>query len=143
MFGETFCNEKVVRIDMRSFEDVRGLLSPIDFETYGFRPLRAFVVSAPSGSVRGGHGHRLGRQILMLVSGLIDVEIRFSGGTDLIRLDRERRALLIDPPVWSRQTYVGDHAAMVVFCDTAYDPEDYVVDVETPTIDGTSVAPSA
>lgn len=136
MSGERFCGGMVLRIDIRCFEDARGVLSPIHFDPFGFRPVRAFVVSGRAGTVRGGHGHRRGRQILMLVSGLIDVEVRASGAADLIRLDPEHRALLIEPPVWSRQTYLGDDATMVVFCDTAYDPDDYVLDTETLGADG-------
>lgn len=104
------------------------MLCPIDFADHGFVPLRAFVVSAPAGAVRGGHGHRRGRQILLLVSGEIDVEVAGETGLEVIRLDRERRALIIEPPVSARQIYRGEQPAMVVFCDTAYDPGDYVCD---------------
>src|SRR4051794_40958442 len=62
----------------------------------------------------------------MLVSGLIDIELRWKGGLERLQLDPLNRALLIEPPVWSRQIYRGDHSSMVVFCDTAYDPSDYI-----------------
>ena len=139
MLNETFCRGMVIRIEIRCFEDARGLLSPIDFDSCGFRPVRAFVVSGVPGSVRGGHGHRTGRQILMLVSGLIEVEVRVPGVAELIRLDSERPALLIEPPVWSRQTYLGDKPAMVVFCDTAYDPNDYIAGIEPVGTDGVAI----
>jgi dTDP-4-dehydrorhamnose 3,5-epimerase-like enzyme len=126
--GETFLGGKVVRIATEDHADARGVLSPIDFAACGFCPVRAFVVSGPAGSVRGGHGHRTGRQILMLVSGLVDVEARAGDEAALIRLDPARRALLIEPAVWARQTYLGDNAALVVFCDTGFDPDDYILD---------------
>ena len=139
MLSETFCLGMVARIETRRFEDDRGVLSPIDFESFGFRPVRAFVVSGAPGSVRGGHGHRTGRQILMLVSGLIEVEVRAPGLVELIRLDSERPALLIEPPVWSRQSYLGDKPAMVVFCDTAYDADDYIAGAEAFGNDGMAI----
>ena len=37
MSGETFCGGMVLRIDIRCFEDARGVLSPIDFDPFGFR----------------------------------------------------------------------------------------------------------
>lgn len=139
MLGETFCRGMVRRIETQRFKDARGELSPIDFESFAFEPVRAFIVSGAPGSVRGGHGHRTGRQILMLVSGLIEVEVRAPGLTETIRLDAERPALLIEPPVWSRQTYLGDKPAMVVFCDTAYDPGDYVAGTEAFGTDGLTI----
>jgi dTDP-4-dehydrorhamnose 3,5-epimerase-like enzyme len=126
--SKALCGGKVVRVDIRSFEDVRGVLCPIEFDALGFRPARAFVVSGPAGAIRGGHGHRKGRQILMLVSGLIDVELRASGLAERLRLDASCRAILIEPEVWARQIYRSDNAAMVVFCDAAYDPDDYFLD---------------
>jgi dTDP-4-dehydrorhamnose 3,5-epimerase-like enzyme len=128
MTDEVYFGGSVRRIQTRNFVSTTGVLSPVDFASLGFNPVRAFVVAAPAGSRRGGHGHRRGRQILMLVSGLIDVEIRWQSRTRTLRLDPAHRALLIEPPVWARQTYLGEHPAMVVFCDTDYDPTDYVHD---------------
>jgi dTDP-4-dehydrorhamnose 3,5-epimerase-like enzyme len=137
MFDEAFCGGMVHRIRTERFEDVRGVLSAIDLAALGFLPARAFAVAGAAGAVRGGHGHRRGRQILMLVSGLIDVELRDAGEIVRIRLDPDRRALLIEPPVWSRQTFIGEGSAMMVFCDTAYDPDDYILG------DGLTDAPAA
>ena len=130
MVDEGFCDGRVKRLATLSFEDERGLLSPIDFGDHGFHVVRAFVVLGRPGAVRGGHGHRRGRQILMLVSGRIDVELRWRGSLERLQLDPLNRALLIEPPVWSRQIYRDDHSSMVVFCDNAYDPDDYICAVE-------------
>jgi dTDP-4-dehydrorhamnose 3,5-epimerase-like enzyme len=88
--------------------------------------VRAFVITASPGAIRGGHGHARGRQLLMLVSGEIDVEVRYRNCGARLRLDLVHRAVLIEPLVWSRQLYYGDNTAMVVFCDTPYDPTDYI-----------------
>ncbi len=119
---------KVRRLQLERFEDERGELTPLDFGALGFPVVRAFIVRGANGAERGGHAHRLGRQILMLASGEVDVELRCRDAVDLIRLDATCRALLIEPRIWSRQTYRGRQASLVVFCDTAYDPEDYITD---------------
>jgi dTDP-4-dehydrorhamnose 3,5-epimerase-like enzyme len=123
---ESFLDGRVIRIPVETFEDGRGLLTAIEFSDYRFHSVRAFLVTAPSDSVRGGHGHATGRQILMQISGTIDVEVVHGNHTARITLDDERRAILIEPPSWSRQIYRGANPAMMVFCDTPYDPADYV-----------------
>jgi hypothetical protein len=127
---EGFCDNRVKRLATINCDDERGLLCPIDFTDHGFSVLRAFIICGTLGAVRGGHAHRRGRQILMLVSGLIDIELRWKGGFERLQLDPLNRALLIEPPVWSQQIYRGDHSSMVVFCDTAYEPSDYIFEVE-------------
>ena len=119
---------RVTLIPTQAFADERGELVPVEFSEYGFRAVRAFTVTAPSGSVRGGHGHVAGRQILVRLSGEIEVEVRHAGRSGRFRLDSDQRAALIEPSVWARQTYLGESPAMLVLCDTPYRPDDYVRD---------------
>ena len=130
MTGATFLDGKVYRVSTGVFEDMRGALATLEFARYGFQPLRAFVVTAPPGSVRGGHGHRKGRQLLMRLSGEIEVEVCYRGCTQHLELDAIHSAVVIESPVWSRQVYLGFNPAMVVFCDTPYDPDDYMLNRE-------------
>ena len=134
MAKDVFCKGKVIRIPTETFEDDRGCLSPIDFDGYDFTAVRAFLVTARPGAVRGGHGHANGRQILMLVSGEIDIELRYGDTTEWLTLNALRRAVLIEPPVWSRQTYRGEQPAMIVFCDTPYDADDYIAAQRGPVV---------
>src|SRR5690606_35490931 len=87
---------------------------------------RAFVVTAPDGSISGGHAHAASRQLLLRVRRTIRVELRTAEDAEVVLLDAESPALVIEPGVWATQTYVGDDAALVVFSDTAYDPADYI-----------------
>ena len=64
----------------------------------------------------------------MLVSGLVEVELRWRGRSERLRLDPAARAILIEPPVWSSQTFLAANSAIVVFCDTPYDAADYIED---------------
>lgn len=112
--------------DVVQFADERGSLWAVDFTALGFTPVRSFVVSAPSGAVRGGHGHRAGQQLLMRVSGEIIVDLDHEGEQASVTLTSEHPALLVSAPVWSLQTYRGEAPALVVYCDTAYDARGYV-----------------
>jgi dTDP-4-dehydrorhamnose 3,5-epimerase-like enzyme len=126
MIRNSYCHGKVYRIVTTIFEDTRGALAAVDFTSCDFHPVRAFVVTAPPGAVRGGHGHTKGRQLLMRLSGEIDVEVCYRGRRQQLKLDATDGAMMIDSPVWSRQTYLGVNPSMIVFCDAPYDPDGYI-----------------
>jgi dTDP-4-dehydrorhamnose 3,5-epimerase-like enzyme len=132
MGKDVFLAGKVIRIPTKAYEDDRGSLIPIEFGDYDFTAVRAFLVAARPGSVRGGHAHANCRQILMLVSGEIEVETRYGDTTERLTLNPAQRAVLIEPPVWSQQTYHGEQPAMIVFCDKPYDSDDYIRNCEDP-----------
>ena len=103
-----------------------GLLTPIDLTQIPLTPVRAFMVHASDGASRGGHAHTTGRQLLIRVQGQIKLETRLQGETHTLVLDEHDNAVLISAPVWSRQSYFGNPACIMVFCDTPYDPTDYI-----------------
>jgi dTDP-4-dehydrorhamnose 3,5-epimerase-like enzyme len=106
--------------------DHRGSLTPMTFDDVGFSVARTFVVSAPRGAVRGGHGHRRVRQVLFRASGTIDVDFRHRGEHASVTLDEDRPAVLIEAGVWAQQTYLDDDSTLIVFADGPYDPSEYV-----------------
>jgi dTDP-4-dehydrorhamnose 3,5-epimerase-like enzyme len=112
-------------LDLETFRDVRGVLTPIDFSGVGFAAARAFVVAAPQGAVRGGHAHLRVRQILLRASGVIEVELRRAGSVDRVILNEDRPAILLEAGVWARQTYLAPASTLVVFADGPYDPAEY------------------
>jgi dTDP-4-dehydrorhamnose 3,5-epimerase-like enzyme len=117
---------RVTVLDTSSYADTRGILTALEFGPLAFQPVRVFVVEAPDGAVRGGHGHRQGRQLLLRLSGAIDIELRHADEVEHLRLDGESRAVLITAPVWSRQTYRGENPSLLVLSDTAFDPAAYL-----------------
>lgn len=131
-------NGSVRLIQLVSYTDERGTLSPIDLVEAGFTSVRSFVVTAPAGTVRGRHGHRTCRQLLVRVSGTIEVEVRCGTETETIRLSAEpqdQRAILIEPGVWAEQRYLTDDATLLVFADRPYDPSDYVTECADDTLE--------
>lgn len=119
---------KVRFVDAEAHADPRGTLTAYALARHGFAAVRAFTVVAPAGAVRGGHAHRAGRHVLLRIGGEIEVELRYRGDVERVTLAESSPALLIEPPVWAQQTYRGDGAALLVLCDTDYDPDDYLAD---------------
>ncbi|MEP6563706.1 MAG: FdtA/QdtA family cupin domain-containing protein [Mesorhizobium sp.] len=127
MHHRTFFDGKVVEIPTATHSDPRGMLTAIQFGDYNFHAVRAFVVTAPQGTSRGGHAHRSGRQLMMQLRGEISIEFRYQKQIEWLVLTQSNRAVLVDAPVWARQTYEGENPSMIVFCDTEYDAENYVL----------------
>ncbi len=106
--------------------DERGALWPVAFAALPIRPVRAFVVEAPEGAVRGGHAHAAGGQLLICINGRIDIEISLQAASQTFPLGAGGEALLIRSPAWARQIYRAQDARLLVLCDTPYYPESYI-----------------
>jgi dTDP-4-dehydrorhamnose 3,5-epimerase-like enzyme len=112
-------------LELASFRDHRGALTPLTFDEVGFSAARVFVVTAPRGTVRGGHAHRRVRQIFFRASGVINVDFRREGAHVRLTLDEDHPAVLLEAGVWAQQTYVAPESTLVVFADGPYDPAEY------------------
>jgi len=113
-------------LDLPSHRDARGVLTPFDLARLPFRPERVFTVTlAPAGTRRGGHGHRDQRQMLACVAGRVDVELRASGTGPVKVTLPPGRALLVEPGVWTAQTFETVGAVLLVLASGPYDPDEY------------------
>ncbi len=126
VFTSRFFDGKVLTFHLCGIEDDRGVLIPIEFQRLPFLPVRAFLVQAPSGTSRGGHGHRTGRQIFIRVSGEIEIELCWQNEEKCVVLGPNNNAILIAAPVWSRLIYHGESPSLMALCDTPYDPSSYL-----------------
>jgi UDP-2-acetamido-3-amino-2,3-dideoxy-glucuronate N-acetyltransferase len=126
--NEHFYGGLAIHFYLRSIEDGRGSLMPIEFGNIDFRPRHAFLVTAHDGAIRGGHAHRLGNQLLVCISGEIEIALALDGEKVGVTLDSGANALMVGSPIWSSQTYRGQEPKLLVFSDHPFDPDDYIVD---------------
>lgn len=111
--------------------DHRGVLSPFDFSSMPFEPRRTFVVSGGNaGTVRGGHGHRRGQQMLVCLQGRIEVLMRTGGEEASATLEPSSSGLVFGPGVWCQQTYQVPGSILLVFASDPYDATSYIDDIE-------------
>jgi dTDP-4-dehydrorhamnose 3,5-epimerase-like enzyme len=104
--------------------DERGSLLPIEFDHLPFTPRRVFTVaSMPKGTVRGGHGHRGGQQLLICLHGQIEATVRTGDEEAHTLLLPGGPGLLFGPGVWCRQTYLIENSVLLVFASEPFDPE--------------------
>ncbi|MDC0363044.1 FdtA/QdtA family cupin domain-containing protein [Halioglobus sp.] len=111
--------------------DHRGVLSPFDFSAMPFEPSRTFVVSGSSANtVRGGHGHRQGQQMLVCLQGRIEVLMRTDGEEASTTLEPGLSGLVFGPGIWCQQTYQVAGSILLVFASDPYDATSYLRDPE-------------
>lgn len=89
---------------------------------------RVFTISADAGDIRGDHAHKLCTQLLVCVSGRI--EVTSDDGSILVQhlLDNPGDGLLVPPGVWLREEYLTPGAVLMVLCDRNYEPNEYIRD---------------
>jgi dTDP-4-dehydrorhamnose 3,5-epimerase-like enzyme len=128
------------RVSLPSLKDVRWIEFPSSTRADGdlyvmqagaevpFELIRVFVVRAEAGATRGQHAHRRCSQLLVCVSGVVDVTCEDGAGTAHFVLDTPKRGLLVPPTIWAEQQYSQPHSTLMVLCDRPYEAEDYIRD---------------
>ena len=118
-------------LTLPSFRDARGNLIPFEFLELPFQPVRAYTVAdVPCRQQRGEYGHRMTRQIFACVSGRIRTELRRGSVVQSIDLSSDGSALLVEPGVWCRMTYIEPGSVLLVLADQPYSRDDYFTDPE-------------
>jgi UDP-2-acetamido-3-amino-2,3-dideoxy-glucuronate N-acetyltransferase len=115
---------------LKTFEDKRGCLLPIEFSDLGFDPKRIFVVNnVPIGEIRGNHSHHKTKQYLICINGEVNVLLDDGVTKETIHLVKNE-SILIPELVWDAQEFLTDDAEIIVICSTGYDLDDYILTYE-------------
>lgn len=117
-------------LDLQSFIDDEGALVIGEVGKQIAFPINRFfsISGVKAGGVRGGHAHKKLQQVLVCLSGSIEVSLHDGqrGWKEL--LDQPGRALHIGPMIWASQTYGGPDTVLLVLCDASYQESDYLRD---------------
>ncbi|MEP4378200.1 MAG: FdtA/QdtA family cupin domain-containing protein [Alphaproteobacteria bacterium] len=89
---------------------------------------RSFIVKGRPNAVRGTHAHKLCSQLMICVSGAIDVVCDDGAAQADYTLRNPKDGLLVPPGIWSQQTYLEDDTILLVLCDRPYEEDDYIRD---------------
>jgi len=120
------------RIDLQTFIDEEGSLIIGEAGKHIPFPIKRFfaITNVGAGDKRGHHAHKELNQVLVCLSG--SVEVRLNDGKRWWNetLDQPGHTLHIPPMVWAEQTYADRATVLLVLCDHAYQESDYLRDFE-------------
>jgi dTDP-4-dehydrorhamnose 3,5-epimerase-like enzyme len=127
-------------LPMSQIEDVRQISLPRHARADGevvvaevaaqvpFPIQRLFILTAPAGAKRGRHAHRLCSQLMICVSGAVNVVCDDGSKQETFLLDRRDRALLVPSGIWNTVIFSHGASVVAVLCDRPYEQHDYISD---------------
>ncbi len=108
-----------------------GALDALEFADLPFTVRRLFVVSGvPAGTSRGNHAHRTCHQLMLALTGRVDVRVTDGEATETITLDDPNTGLVVAPLVWAGETYLSPDAVLAVLCSEPYNPDEYITNFD-------------
>ena len=108
----------------------RGTLSFAEFDNLPFQPKRIMTMyNIPTGEVRGHHGHKKDRHILICVNGSIRVTL-ITKDSEETHILKPGDSILQETYVWGTQEYLEDDTVIVVLCSENFDDTEYIHNIE-------------
>mgnify|MGYP001394127951 CR=1 FL=1 len=97
----------VSKIELPASQDNRGLLISAEDSLHIPFPIKRFfsITAVPKGLMRGGHAHRKLNQLLICLSGAVEVTCDDGQSRKKIMLCGPKIALHIPPTIWAEQNY--------------------------------------
>jgi hypothetical protein len=110
----------------------RGDLLKINLESLLFSAKEVVTISnVPIGTRRGCHAHIVTKQLLVLVSGKINVRIITSQSDSEVTLEKSGDHVYLPALSWGEQTFLSPNSVLQVYSSEIYDAGDYISDFDT------------
>ena len=87
-----------------------------------------YIHDVPYGTIRGHHAHRELEQVLVCISGSIDILLDNGKEKDIIRLDDPSKGLFLPPGIWHTMTWLREESVLLVLASGYYDESDHIRD---------------
>ena len=115
-------------IDFPKITDPRGNLTVAQAHTdVPFAVKRAYwVYDVPAGECRGGHAHKLCKEVLIALSGSFHVTVDNGEEQKTVLLNHPYQGLLIDTDVWRTLDDFSSGAVCFVLASEPFDEDDYI-----------------
>lgn len=89
-----------------------------------------YVYDIPSGESRGAHAHRELEQVIICLSGSLDVHLHDGREQRTVHLNRPWHGLYIPPMVWAAEGNFDPGCVYMVLASAPYDEADYYRDFD-------------
>lgn len=115
----------VVWIPVQRVADERGLMTIVSHRMLPFQAERVFSISSKN-TIRGNHAHKDCTQVIVCLSGLLDVSVDDGLTREKYTLTSSSGGLIIPSGIWAHQEYGPVETMINVFCDQEYRESDYI-----------------
>lgn len=107
----------------------RGTLTVAGGTDLPIRIKRVFYIyDIPADAVRGGHAHHRMNEIVVAVTGCLDVDITDGNTSHTVTLRHPGEALFLPAGIWRSLRSFSAGCVVLSLCDTDYDESDYIRD---------------
>jgi hypothetical protein len=119
-------------IDLPKFLDLRGNLSFIEEDTHlPFKIRRVYwIYDVPGGEHRGGHAFRETEELIVALSGSLDVVIHDGLREYRFHLNRSYYGVFIPKMFWRMLENFSTNSLALIIASTGYTEKDYIRDFE-------------
>lgn len=124
--------DKVREFEFPKVCDPRGNLSFIEEGCHvPFSIKRVFYIyDVPGGVTRGAHAHKEQLEVVIAISGAVDLYLSNGKEERIYRLDRSNRGVLIPPGVWVSMHNFTTGTVLLALSNIPYDEADYIRDFD-------------
>ena len=121
---------KIALIPLKIHGDDRGSLIALENgHNLPFDVKRVYYMyGTKSGVSRGFHAHKKLKQLLIAVSGSVEIHCEMHGPKTVYLLDAPDKGLLVEGMVWHTMENFSPDCILLVLADDYYDEGDYVRD---------------
>lgn len=115
-------------IEFSQHKDEYGSLTPIEEnKEVPFRIRRVYYIyDVDNGITRGYHSHKKLEQILICLSGEIEITLKSRDENNKILLDNPKVGLYIGPNLWREMKFIRNNSILLVLASELYDESDYI-----------------
>ena len=119
-------------LNLRTFIEPDGNLVPIESgHDIPFDIKRIFYVYGVKGQDdRGKHAHYKTKQVLICLSGEIEVVVDDGDHRKKYKLTKPHQAIYIPEMIWDEQRYMSENSVLLVLSNTHYNSKDYIEDYD-------------
>ncbi|MCK8623660.1 sugar 3,4-ketoisomerase [Prevotella sp. E13-27] len=119
-------------IELPKFLDARGNLSFAEQNNHiPFEIKRTYwIYDVPGGEDRGGHAFRENQEVVIALSGAVDVIVDDGVSQKTFRLDRSYYGLYIPKGLWRTMECFSTNSFALEFGSVAYSADDYIRDYD-------------
>lgn len=120
-------------MEFKKISDTRGNLTPIEGQMdLPFSIKRAYYLyDVPSGSSRAGHAHKQLEQVLIAISGSLDIVVNDGKYEQRFHLNKPNIGLYMPKLIWRELENFSSNAVCLVLASQHYDESDYYRDYDS------------